>query len=136
MRSMFRHPWWSQQRQRSILCQIYVISLSKPELYIRPIYIPYLVYLNVSPATHDNAPSHIERRGFWKTSLSDLWWFQRWKIYAISHPNLNLTLPLVSHLLFGMCPFQHKRPQVILRREDVRRHQDIISNLRGLATLV
>ena len=123
MRSMFRHPWWFQQRQRSILCQIYVISISKPELYIGLIYIPYLVYLNVSPATHDNAPSHIERRGFWKTSLSDLWWLQRRQIYAIQ---ITISLNNWWAIYCSECLlFNTEGLQVILRGEDLGRHQDI-----------
>ena len=57
------------------LCDI-SIQTKIIHITLRLIYIPYLVYLNVSPATHNNAPN-IERRGFWKSSLSDLWWLQR-----------------------------------------------------------
>ena len=35
------------------------------------------------PLQHRRPSSHIERRGCWKTSLSDMWWLHRRQIYAI-----------------------------------------------------
>ena len=104
------------------LCDI-SIQTKIIHITLRLIYIPYLVYLNVSPATHNNAPSHIERRGFWKTSLSDLWWLQRRQIYAIQ---ITISLNNWWAIYCSECLlFNTEGLQVILRGEDVGRHQDI-----------
>ena len=50
------------------------------------------------------------------------------------HPNLNLTLPLVSDLLFGMSSFQHKRPLSDIKERMLEDIKTSFSDLCGLAS--